>query len=609
MKKHVIFAAAVILFTSCTQNDKEQKLKKEDISFSLLIEDEEINHEISLLNIYKVLRFDEIPRTVPYGENRIERFANLILKDSIPVLHTLPVEYLPFDTITWEENPQNNTTWQLYFENLFFVSVLNHHYQNSKDISYHNQAKRYVQSYIDVHKSLEVNTSNYSWSDHSVAFRTLHILQTVCNELSLQDPDLQFIERSFNHINHNVSFMVNPKNYRVHNHSLMMDRSLLYLSKITSANIEFSKQIKRIASTRALASFDQIIDDSGLAKEHSTTYHILNHNLYKSIFNLVGKNDLSPKILEKRKDRVDVFFQLLKPDKTFINWGDSQEEILSDSFIEKFEDEGQKLRNALNGGDLSSSVSFQNNIATLRSNVTDISQVTLFANYYNKVHKHNDDLSFIYYTLGTNILTDQGYFGYDKVYRPFLTSTFAHNGIAINDSNYEIKYGSSQKASLCNYVEHKDYEIIEAEHTMYDSITVSRKLLYIKPNIIILKDSSFSKENKVINTIGQQFNLGEDAKRITIDKNTAAVDFGNDVTLLIKSLDQKAQITEENSFYSKRPNKIEPRKQIKVLQKNNFSTTVLEVVSKNYMNPVSKITIKGKQIIFTKNGTINNLFW
>lgn len=599
----------LILFLIAFGHTKSKEEKLEDINISMSLLNVEEPYELNLLSIYKHLTFDEIPKTVPYGEHRIKRFANLILKDSIPVLHTLPVEYLPFDDITWGEDPQNNTTWQLYFENLFFVSVLNHQYDTTKEIAYHNRAKQYINCYTDRHTDLTRKSSKYTWNDHSTAFRTLHVLQTVHNELSLEDPDFVFIEKSFAHITNNVSFMMNSSNYKTHNHSLMMDRSLLYLAKITKTNKEFSEKIKNVASNRALANFDKIIDESGLAKEHSTTYHIFNHNLYKSIFSLLDKNDLSDKILDKRDKRVDVLLQLYKPDKTFINWGDSQLELLSEGFIKKFGDHNGRLKNVLNDSVLSSMVSFENNIATLRSKSRNKSLVTLFANYYSKVHKHNDDLSFVYHTLGTDILTDQGYFGYDKTYRPLLTSVFGHNGIAINDENYKIKFGSSQTSSLCHYVQNKNYEIIEGEHTMYDSITVMRKLIYIKPNLIILKDSAFSNDNKSIKTIGQQFNLGVEAKNIRVNKNSAFVDFNNDLKIRIKSLNSSAEITEENIFYSRIPNQIEPRKQVKFKHNGQSSTILIKVSSAAYFQPAKIVKILNDRVLFKKNDTLNTIKW
>lgn len=178
----------------------------------------------------------------------------------------------------------------MYYQNLLFVSSLNHSFSNTNEIIYHNKAKEYIKSFINTHKNTDFVTSKFSWYDHSSAFRVLHIFQTLSNELEFEKPDIDFVQLCLTHISENIKFMIDPKNYSVHNHSIMMDRSLLYASKAFISNSYISKDLKSIAAKRSLDSFDKIIDKSGLAKEHSTTYHIFNHNLYESIFTLIGQD-------------------------------------------------------------------------------------------------------------------------------------------------------------------------------------------------------------------------------------------------------------------------------------------------------------------------------
>src|SRR5690606_3203940 len=107
---------------------------------------------------------------------------------------------------------------------------LNHQYQISRDITYHDKAKKYIRHYIKHHPDLESETSKFTWYDHAMAFRTLHILQTIAIELELAKPDINFITAAFEHISLNVENMLDSKNYSAHNHALMMDRTLLYLA-------------------------------------------------------------------------------------------------------------------------------------------------------------------------------------------------------------------------------------------------------------------------------------------------------------------------------------------------------------------------------------------
>ena len=65
--------------------------------------------------------------------------------------------------------------------------------------------------YIERYPTLNDSTPNYSWHDHSVTFRSLHLFQTVANESDLPNPDIHFIEKAFNHIDITIDFMLGPK--------------------------------------------------------------------------------------------------------------------------------------------------------------------------------------------------------------------------------------------------------------------------------------------------------------------------------------------------------------------------------------------------------------
>ena len=371
--------------------------------------------------------------------------------------------------------------------------------------------------------------------------------------------------------------MMDPTNYRAHNHSLMMDRTLLYLAKITKSNPQFHEKIYFPTVHRTEKNMDKIIDATGLAKEHSITYHIFNHNLNKTILRFIEEEDINPAFQLKMLRKNDVLLQLVKPDLTFPLWGDSQIEVLNKKLAEDFGND-QRVLDVLTGQKLPSMVNFDNNIATLRTQGNDSSYIALFANYYSRVHKHHDDLSFVFQTLGTDILTDQGYYGYEDKYRPFLTSVFGHNTIAINDTNY-TNGKKGQYSKLTGYWKEENVEIISAEHNMYDSITVKRKLYFIKPNVIVIKDWAESDYPNLIKNISQQFNFGESATNAQVSENSAIITFPKNITATVKSFTDKDKITLEESYRSRIQYSKVPIYQIKVQKASNKLNTVIEMQS------------------------------
>lgn len=597
MKIFWLFSLCSIFLFSCSNKKKTEKLKDTSISIHL----GEKNFALNLYEIFKSLDFEEIPKTVPYDSIQTKKYADLILKDSIVVLHSFKPQYLPIEKITWAENPESNVTWQAYFENLFFVSILNHTYHSFEDIKYHEKAKAYILSYINAHTSLDEKTSDQTWEEGAIGHRTLHLLQAIYNELQQEKPDTEFIQKVFDHISLNATFMLDPQHYEQNNHSLIMDRSLLALAKITKSNPLLHEAIYAPTVKRALANIDYIIDDSGLAKEHATTYHIYNHNLDRKIIELIEKEDINHAFQLKLLKKNDVLLQLVKPDLTFPIWGDSGIEFLNAHLAESFGND-QRILDVMAGKRLPSIVSFENNIATLRTQAEDSSYVALFASYYSRTHKHNDDLQFIFQTLGVDILTDQGYYGYEDKYRPFLMSVFAHNSIAINDKDYVLgKEG--QYSKLTGYWRGDDVEIVSAEHNMYDSIVVKRKLYFLKPNIIVLQDWAESKEQNLIKNISQQFNFGEKANLdISISENTATVLFPKNIKTIVRSFTDNDSITTSEVSRSRIQYSITPIPQVKVRKEGNKLTTVIEVKSESYKNPVSNIQIQNGIIKYSKGG-------
>ncbi len=566
---------------------------------SFLIKADSINYYIELETLKQAMSFQDVPRTVPFNNERQELFSKQILKDSIIILPSFPPFYRPIETIDWAENPYKNDTWQLYYQNLFFVSVLNHAYYNTKNIDYHNKAKAYIASYIGLHKNLTVMSSKFSWYDHACAFRVLHMLQAVCNELSLESPNQNFIQSVFDHFESNIDFMMDKKNYSVHNHALMMDRTLLYLAKVLKSIPELSQKLKSSAANRAMDNFNKIIDDTGLAKEHSTSYHIFNHNLYKNIFELIGNDQMDVQTLSKYLKMNDVLLQLIKPDLTFPLWGDSQVEKLTHKLVEDFGGD-RRLKSLFRQYDLTSNVNFNNNIAVLRTTTPDKGYLALFANYESKVHKHRDDLSFIFQTLGTDILTDQGYYGYDQKYRPLLMSSFSHNTVVVNSKEY-IFDSLKEKAQITGYVRKPNVEIIEAKHNYYDSLEVKRKIVFLKPNIIIVSDQTDKKE--LTESLTQYFHFGESAQNASILGNEYSIEFPNNVNVTVLPVGEGVSLQETTSYRSKKPYDLAEIKQLSISKTNNNNlVTLIKIVSSDYKNPVTNVIIRDDTVFYTMDG-------
>lgn len=175
----------------------------------------------------------------------------------------------------------------------------------------------------------------------------------------------------------------------------------------------------------------------------------------------------------------------------------------------------------------------------------------------------------------------------------------AHNTVVINNSDYSLE-GKDKYSKLISYTREEDYEIVEAKHNFYDGILLRRKIIYLHPNVIIVKD--YSDNVSLTKSLTQIFNLGESATDISVNGNLAKASFPDQISLTIKSQNGGDKAVVKDSFRSLSPNKKTDTKQINLETKQSVITSVITLESPQYTNPVRNVIIQGNTVTYSKNG-------
>jgi hypothetical protein len=141
-----------------------------------------------------------------------------------------------------------------------------------------------------------------------------------------------------------------------------------------------------------------------------------------------------------------------------------------------------------------------------RLDVEDASYLAQIAAFHSRTHKHADDLSFIWYDLGTPILVDAGRYGYDgkaevgsalwkdgfwysDPNRVYCEGTRAHNTVEIDDRNYLRKGVKPYGSALGRYgVVDDEVYFSEAEVKQFKSIRHVRLLLFRPRSWLVVFD-------------------------------------------------------------------------------------------------------------------------
>lgn len=104
-------------------------------------------------------------------------------------------------------------------------------------------------------------------------------------------------------------------------------------------------------------------------------------------------------------------------------------------------------------------------------------------------YKHCDLLSFTWWYDNVQVFTDsEG--AKDPLYE-YARSAMAHNGIIVDDQNY-VSPSHEDFTTIETVDERDDCVILTMSHNCYHGVTVKRRLMWIKPNIIVLYDEAES---------------------------------------------------------------------------------------------------------------------
>lgn len=157
----------------------------------------------------------------------------------------------------------------------------------------------------------------------------------------------------------------------------------------------------------------------------------------------------------------------------------------------------------------------------LREDWSDTANYLHFNNEYTGAgHAHMDKLHFDLCVGGKDILTDSGRYTYvPSPIRKSFKSAKSHNTIAINHREF-MRLGAGMwgythkaKAIKHNAVDTDEVSLIGGSHLGYLSFlgggVITRKILWIKPNIYLLIDSC---DIKGINSVQRYFNFAPDVK-------------------------------------------------------------------------------------------------
>lgn len=465
----------------------------------------------ALASISRYITSDKLVTTTMFNKYTLER-ANQALNNHFFLMNNLDmIEFR--DGIDWNyQHHVSSNTYQLYLHCLNVVSLLCDAFQETKDKVYVLKAYEILLDWANYDKTNE-RYNAYQWIDHSAANRTLNIIYFYHIAESTIDINEQIVKNLL--VKHG-NFLMDDANYTENNHGIMVDRSLIILSVFMKdypkSNEWFNKAILRLKNA-----FYRDFSFKGVHLENSPAYHTMTSGIYAKIatflqnYHLTLGKDINFK-LEKTNDYLKYIY---KPNKTLPIIGDSQEGSLNklDKTFHSFHDP-------------QAGITILQNKASVAEHSTWLSFV---CGYSSKTHKHYDDLSISLFYNGADVLVDSGRYNYDKTnkIRQYLVSPSAHSTIAVKGEPYPIGSPSRNmdKIKTTSFLSNPVFDLVKGVNHAYKGISISRVVILLKPNIVILVDQVKSKKAQ---TFQQIFNLAPNVTVNEIDASGAIAHTGKD---------------------------------------------------------------------------------
>ncbi|MDR1007902.1 MAG: heparinase II/III family protein [Campylobacteraceae bacterium] len=400
---------------------------------------------------------------------------------------------------------------------------------------------------------------NFAWYDMAVGLRAYRLAYIIDAALDIGllsgDKEMLFWKCLLKHQEYlandsNIIFHNNHGFYQVAGQLAMgmrfYDKSDVMREAFLQGNERMSKMLKQQFSA------------DGIHREHSPDYHRMVCLTLRNIVSagLISDNEITS-FVEKVEKALSWF---IIPNGNIVNFGDSDSRSFScSSTTAKMAWSTPEMHLVCTKGKIEESLPPVNVfneggyfVARFinKENYEKSSYLAQIAAFHSRTHKHADDLSFVWYDRGTELIVDAGRYGYigktengSKLWqdgywyadpnRIYCESTRAHNTLEFDNENYPRKgvkpYGSAIKRWCVN----EQIVAFETECKHFKSIRRVRLLIFNPAKWLIVYDW-FHDNLKKPHNVKQWFHMSTNIKMVSdVDGYRADI---NDESLTVRAL-------------------------------------------------------------------------
>lgn len=457
-----------------------------------------------------------------------EDISNVDRSKSLGIAQTILTEgwarrdypLIQLDSIPWALEKDEYRSWNFYIHSWDMLDSLLKAYSFAKDQSYLLAAVEVALSWLDYESSLrESELSQFTWYDMAVGIRSYRLAYIIdaAQRAGLITP--QQYSLLWSSLLKHQQYLSDDENIVFHNnHGFYQAAGQLAMGRRFSSHSEQMLQALQQGRARLLQMLKQQFSSDGVHKEHSPDYHRMVYETLRSVIDSGLVDD--PEIVAFADTIEQSLSWFVMPNCHIANFGDSDYRLMSrrpDEAMRKWSTDSMRYR--VTSGELgeaptATNMSFKEGGYFVSytpnpekpSDMSACSYLAQTACFHSRTHKHADDLSFIWYDQGANILVDAGRFGYiGKVRRGsalwldghwysdpnrvYCESTRAHNTVEFNGKNYNRRTGATYGSAIKRHlVSESGVIVVETECVQHETIRHRRYLLSMPGRWLIVFD-------------------------------------------------------------------------------------------------------------------------
>ena len=421
--------------------------------------------------------------------------------------------------IDWEHLASVDRSWNYQLNAWSPVhSILTEHTRSSQP-RYLSFALAFAADWIDKNPYSSAETDSdvedFGWYDMAVGLRVYQIaymLDAACRDSSVPAARIrQLWESLLDHFDYlsdddNIVFHTNHGLYQASGQFAAATR-LSDFAPISSFRLQAVSRLERI--------IDRQFSAEGVHLEHSPGYQHFVAQLIAGIAPL-GLLTEFPSLADRMERYEDALAWMILPNRRLANLGDTDYRDLTKENV--VVTQSTLLDYAISGGLRGIATSQrirvfpESGLAVLRSGWPDAesfdraSYLAQQAGFHSRTHKQADDLSFIWYDRGTEILIDAGRYGYlgktergsdlwnegfwySDPKRIYVESTRSHNTVEIDGMSFNRKDSPPYGSAIERWGETEDGLLfVETHATQFETISHARLLVLDPGNWLLVYD-------------------------------------------------------------------------------------------------------------------------